>query len=149
MQEIPCQVCGNTISPTAAVCPFCQSPCEPVRQEQKGLEHRILNLEKGMPLVEQAMERLRNELYLASRQGVKVITLIHGYGSTGKGGSIRREIRQHLSFLHHQHRINQVIPGEEFAKKSGQGRQLIRRFPFLAEHRDLNKRNPGVTLVIL
>jgi len=102
-----------------------------------------------MPLVDQAMERLRNELYISKRQRVKVLTLIHGYGSTGKGGRIRREIRQYLSFLQHQKEINQMILGEEFSKNSGRGRQLLRRFPFLAEHGDLNRNNPGVTLVIL
>lgn len=147
-QGITCQICGNAIPATVTVCPFCLSPCVPVPQEQGGLEHRILNLEKGMPLVDQAMERLRNELYISKRQGVKVLTLIHGYGSTGKGGRIRREIRHHLHFLQHQKEINQMILGEEFSKNSGQGRQLLRRFPFLADHRDLNRSNPGVTLVI-
>lgn len=143
-----CEVCGNSIQPTESTCPFCQTPCVVLAKQAGGTLHRIINLEKGMPLVEQALERLRNELFVSKRQGIKVITLIHGYGSSGKGGGIRREVRQYLRYLQHQHQINDMIPGEDFSRNSGRGRQLLRRFPFLADHRDLNRANPGVTLVI-
>lgn len=144
-----CEVCGNRIESTATVCPFCQSPCTQPAVSRGEILHRTLNLEKGMPLVEQALERLRKELYVCRRQGVRVITLIHGYGSSGKGGSIRREVRRHLRYMQHQRLINDILPGEEFSRKSGHGRQLVRRFPVLADHRDLNRANPGITLVVL
>lgn len=144
-----CEICGNSIEPTESICPFCQTPCAVLAKQASGMLHRLINLEKGMPLVEQALERLRNELFVSKRQGIKVITLIHGYGSSGKGGGIRREVRQYLRYLQHQHQINDMILGEEFSRNSGRGRQLLRRFPFLADHRDLNRANPGVTLVIL
>ena len=102
-----------------------------------------------MPLVQQALERLEMEITASSRQGFKVLTFIHGYGSSGEGGAIKTAVLRQLHFFHHQARVKAVIPGEEFEGRSGRGRQLLHRFPFLASHRDLNRANPGVTLVIL
>jgi DNA-nicking Smr family endonuclease len=109
----------------------------------------VVNLEKGMPLVRQALERLELELQAGRRQGVKVLTLIHGYGSSGTGGAIKTAVQRQLQFLRHQGLVKEVIPGEEFEGRSGRGRQLLRRLPFLSEHRDLNRANPGITLVVL
>jgi hypothetical protein len=109
----------------------------------------VVNLKKGMPLVQQALQRLEGELKLSCAQGIKILTLIHGYGSSGKGGAIKGAVQRHLHFLRLQGRIQESIPGEEFEGRSGRGRQLLRRFPFLADHHDLNRANPGITVVIL
>ena len=42
----------------------------------------------------------------------------------------------------------ELVAGEDFEGRSGRGRQLVRRFPFLAEHRDLNRANAGITVVV-
>ena len=102
-----------------------------------------------MPLVQQALERLESEIRTSSMQGTKVLTFIHGYGSSGEGGAIKAAVLRQLHFFCHQGRIKEIILGEEFEGRSGRGRQLLRRFPFLANHRDLNRANPGITLVIL
>lgn len=111
--------------------------------------HREVNLEKGKPLVPQALDRLAVVLFNSRHEGYKVLTLIHGYGSSGTGGAIKTAVRRQLQFLRQQGTIREVIPGEEFEGRSSRGRQLVRCFPFLAEHRDLNRANPGITLVIL
>jgi hypothetical protein len=41
------------------------------------------------------------------------------------------------------------LPGEDFSSRSGSGRQLLRRFSFLRQHSDLNRANPGITLVVI
>jgi len=110
--------------------------------------HLVFNLEKGMPLVGQALDRLEATIAVAGSQGVKALTLIHGYGSSGAGGAIKVEVRRQLQFLRLQGRIKEIVPGEEFEGRSKRGRHLLRRFPFLAGHRDLNRANPGITLVM-
>lgn len=100
-------------------------------------------------MVQQALSRLESELATSRSLGCKVLTLIHGYGSSGVGGAIKEAVLQQLHYLKHQGRIKQVIPGEHFEGRSGRGRQLLRQYPFLSEHRDLNRANPGITLVIL
>jgi ABC-type phosphate/phosphonate transport system ATPase subunit len=111
--------------------------------------HRTINLEKGMPLVQQALDRLEVAIKTGSEQGFKALTFIHGYGSSGAGGAIKTAVLRQLQFLIHQGRVKAIIPGEEFEGRSGRGRQLLRQFPFLMNHRDLNRANPGITLVIL
>ena len=78
-----------------------------------------------------------------------MLTFIHGYGSSGAGGAIKTAVLRQLHFLNHQRRIKAIIPGEEFEGRSARGRQLLRQFHFLTNHRDLNRTNPGITLVIL
>lgn len=144
-----CEICGNEVQPDAGSCPFCLSPLTVRVKKNECVQQRVVNLERGMPLVEQALERLRNELYVCRNSNIRIMTLIHGYGSTGKGGAIRDEVRRYLGFLLHSKEINEIVLGEEFSKHTGKGRQLIRRFPTLAEHRDFNRSNPGVTIVVI
>lgn len=144
-----CETCGNEFSAVATTCPYCgASRSNAPGQAKAPFMQRTINLERGMPQAKQAVERLRNELHICQRQQVRILTLIHGYGSSGKGGLVRKEVRRHLHFLQSQGDVREVIYGEDFHHKGGRGKQLLRRFPQLAEHRDLNKANPGVTLVV-
>ena len=49
---------------------------------------RTIDIEAGMPLVEEGLARLEKELARAMQAGVDVVRVIHGYGSTGKGGKL-------------------------------------------------------------
>ena len=150
-----CEVCGNSFDAAVARpgrCPYCHS-----RQSHAGQAaasnslslHRLVNLEKSMPLDEQAIKRLETEIRAAQLQGVRVLSLIHGYGSSGRGGAIREAVRARLAFLEQQQTVESVIPGEAFEGRSSRGKQLLRRYPFLRGHHDLNRANPGVTVVLL
>jgi hypothetical protein len=142
-----CEVCGNETGAEVTLCPFCgaAAPCLVPR----GVQYRTVNLERGMPLVDEALARLDRELEQARRERCRVLILIHGYGSSGQGGAIRQEVRARLHYLKHRGSINDLLSGEEFSSRSGSGRQLLRRFPFLRHHRDLNRSNPGITLVAI
>ena len=129
-------------------CPFCGNDC-PGEGQASGILHRHINLERGKPLVQQALDRLESELSTSRSLGCKVLTLIHGYGSSGIGGAIKEAVLRQLHYLEHQGRIKTIIPGERFEGRSGRGRQLLRQYSFLAAHRDLNRANPGITVVIL
>jgi len=146
---IVCEVCGNELDPGVTTCPYCGTVSTSPILQASVLLHRIVNLEKGLPTVAMALQRLDTELEIARRQGYRVITLIHGYGSSGKGGAIKDETRHQLHYYKHKGRINDMLAGEDFNSRSGAGRQLLRRFPALATHGDLNKGNPGITLVVL
>ena len=144
-----CEMCGNELEPGQGRCPYCRTPCVPGETGAAGPLHRVVNLERGRPLVRQALDRLDAAIVTANLQGVKVLTLIHGYGSSGAGGAIKEAVRQQLPFLLLQGRIKEIVDSEAFEGRSTRGKQLLRRFPFLAGHRDLNRANPGITLVIL
>ncbi|MDD3813367.1 MAG: hypothetical protein PHZ02_01865 [Desulfocapsaceae bacterium] len=147
-----CQVCGNDIAHDVPACPFCGGKQEkelPGVISAAGAFHKVVNLEMGKPLVEGALRKLQMELESGRRQNLRVLTVIHGYGSTGKGGAIGVECRKVLEYLKGKGEINTFIPGEEFRMKSGPTRDLLRRFPQLASNVNLNRGNRGITLVIL
>ena len=115
------------------------------RQEQV----RSVNLEDGMPTVEEAVRRLHTGLQAARCDHVGTVRLIHGYGSTGKGGRIRVQVRAELGRLKRQGAIRDYVPGEEFGPFSEAGRRLVSRYPQLARDRDYGRENQGITMVVL
>ncbi|MCW5201477.1 Smr/MutS family protein [Desulfobulbus sp. US5] len=146
--QLFCEVCGNEVVSGINRCPFCESEIN-FSAPAQGIPHRAVKLKRGMPTVEQALGRLERELEQAKIEKCRVLTLIHGYGSSGRGGVIREEIREKLQFLKYRGEINDILAGESFSTRTGPGRNLVRRFPFLRQHRDLNKGNRGITLVVL
>ena len=52
---------------------------------------RTANIKENLPTVDEALAALRNELMSARHQGIKVVKIVHGYGSSGKGGAIKQE----------------------------------------------------------
>jgi hypothetical protein len=146
-----CPVCGNEEERSSLTCGYCGCAFEEqeiVIQDAPVL-HRRVNLEQGRPPVETAMKRLEQEISLARTQNIRVLSLIHGYGSSGKGGLIRIECRKMLAFLVRQNKLNGCIHGETFNKRSGAGKALLRRFPGLEQYCGSDFRNPGVSIAIL
>ena len=146
-----CAVCGNQSEGDTAICPFCGADLQVVRAQNRPqpIIQRTVNLKHGRPLVDTAIKRMSNELAQAAAQNVKVLILIHGYGSSGKGGRIREECRKVLDDWVRQRRLREVIYGEQFQRRHGPGKALLRRFPYLEEACATVFNNPGVTLAVL
>lgn len=145
--RVPCEVCGNDLDPAALRCPFCGAERKAASLPVHRPAVRTVNLEKGLPTVEQALSRLRQEIVQGRALGYRVLVLIHGYGSSGEGGAIREGVRHLLGSLRDNRQINDFLPGEECDRRAGRGRQMARRFPFLAKY--LRAPNPGISLVVL
>ncbi len=109
----------------------------------------LVNLEEGMPTVEQAERRLVSELGRARASGAKAVKLIHGYGSTGVGGKLRISIRQFLASKKRRNTIRAYVSGEEWDIFSDESRQLLESCPDLSRDKDLGRGNPGITIVLL
>ena len=58
--------------------------------------YKTVNIEKGMPRLENAKVMLQDQINMARRTGIKVLKVIHGYGSSGTGGILRTELRKML-----------------------------------------------------
>jgi hypothetical protein len=145
--EILCTVCGNEVDPSVAICPFCKETRDPECGVQGVEQFRVINLERGMPIVRDALKRLALELETASRTGLRALVLIHGYGSSGKGGAIKDAVRGQLQLSLDRGTLSEVLPGEKCGRRSGSARQIMKRFPFLEEF--VQQSNPGITLVII
>ena len=112
-------------------------------------ELREVNLESGMPAADQAIRRLTFELHRSRSQGCAVLKIIHGYGSSGRGGKIRVEARADLERLCRRGEIPGFIPGEDFSIFNAQTRSALQACPALRQDRDLERHNNGVTFILL
>ena len=76
--------------------------------------YKEINLEWGMPIVSEAMKKLDSEIKVCKKEGIKYAKIIHGYGSTGKGGVIREECRETLQKMLNDKMIKKMVYGEDF-----------------------------------
>lgn len=109
----------------------------------------LVNLEQNMPNVEQARIRLEQALRSARAKRYKIVKLIHGYGSSGKGGAIRRDVQTVLSTHQQTGKIRAFIPGEEFSPFYANARMAVEQCPALLRDRDYTASNHGITIVLL
>ncbi len=110
---------------------------------------KVINLEAGRPTLDDARRRLLAEIDAARKQGARVLKVIHGYGSSGAGGVLCAGIRKSLRLRVKEGKALTVIPGERFSSDAAEARDLLQRHPALRSDRDLNRLNPGITIVEL
>ena len=107
-----------------------------------------VNLELGRPSADEALRRLEHELVAKRHLRAKAMKIIHGYGSSGKGGRIRTASRKYLRAAQEQGRIYAVLPGERLTIFDEEARRLMARCPALRDDCDRERYNCGVTFVI-
>jgi len=110
---------------------------------------REVNIKSGMPVVNDAIKRVTYNIKNAGPMGVSAIKLIHGYGSTGKGGGIRTETRKYLERLKARKEIKDFIIGEKFSIFDENTRKAFLVCDDLRKDSDLERHNNGITIVIL
>jgi hypothetical protein len=110
---------------------------------------RVLNLEEGMPTVEQARLRMEHALYQARRAGDQAVKLIHGYGSSGAGGVLRVELQKTLRQAMLDRSIRTFIAGEDWRISNEATWELLKRFPEWKQDSDLGRNNRGISIVIV
>ncbi|HEY2390290.1 MAG TPA: hypothetical protein VGK22_03885 [Candidatus Angelobacter sp.] len=110
---------------------------------------KIVNLEDGMPKVEQARLRMQHELQIARKQGYAAVKLIHGYGSSGVGGALRIELQKELERHVKSAAIQCFIAGENWRISDEVTWELLKRYPEWKQDSDLGKNNKGISIVQL
>ena len=99
--------------------------------------------------MQEALSRLERELKSARQQGISLLKLIHGYGSTGAGGDIRIAVQKRLRELTDAGEIRGCIFGENWSKTDEATWSLIKQSPELKSDPHLGKGNRGITVVLL
>ena len=111
------------------------------------MQVREINLEEGMPTCDEALDYLKSSVKLSKQNKYKCLLIIHGYGSTGKGGTIRTKTRQWLNAQVKKGMLKAVINGEDFNIFNEKVRELKDKYSELNSL--LRVTNYGVTVVEL
>lgn len=106
-----------------------------------------LNLKAGKPRVDHALNLLDMKIHEAKLQGIKLIKVVHGWGSSGEGGQIKAALPSRLDELKHRRVIRAYLPGEKYSNTTPQGQHLISNYPELQSTIRPDRRNPGITLI--
>lgn len=93
--------------------------------------------------------RMQHELHLARKQGYAAVKLIHGYGSSGVGGSLRVELQKELKRLAAGTGITCFIAGEDWRISDEATWPLLQRYPEWKKDSDLGRNNKGISIVLL
>ena len=102
-----------------------------------------INIKEGMPTVGEAMSFLRK--YVESCGRGKCVVIVHGYGSSGKGGAIREKARQWLEAQRKSGKIKKVICGEDITIFNFDALDLKKKHRELEEY--FKVCNHGITVI--
>lgn len=106
-----------------------------------------INIEEGLPDVDAALRILEYQFASALVIGERVVKVIHGYGSTGRGcGKLRTAARR---WGKEDSRVGFIVKGEDFSIFNPQARYLVEKFPEVASDKDLENCNEGITLFFI
>jgi hypothetical protein len=110
---------------------------------------RTYNVEVGLPILDEARRLVIGEIKQAKRDGVKVLKVIHGYGSSGKGGALCVGLRKSFGLRKKEGAIKDFIAGENFSIFNPTVLALLEAVPELRSDPDLNATNEGITVLWL
>ena len=108
-----------------------------------------VNIKYDMPTAGDAVKRVTYNIRNGKDWGCGAMKIIHGYGSTGKGGKIRTEVRRYLQEQKDKRYIRDFIPGESFSIFDEATRSAFMLCDELRKDGDLEHHNNGITIVIL
>jgi len=110
---------------------------------------QTFNVEADFPSLDEARRLVLAEIRKAKREGVPVLKIIHGYGSTGKGGTLCHGLRKSFALRKREGVIKDFIPGESFSIFNNTVLLLLETVPELRGDPDLDATNEGVTVLWL
>lgn len=108
---------------------------------------RAYNVEADLPTVDEARRRVIEEIRRARKEKAHVLKIIHGYGSSGKGGALCVGLRKSFKLRKKEGVIKDFIPGEEFSIFNATTLSLLEAVPDLRGDPDINATNEGVTIL--
>ena len=118
-------------------------------RRKTGKSIQVINLEEGMPVVEDAIRRMNLAIQECRSSGIRKVKLIHGYGSTGKGGKICAAVRSELAGMKRRRLVKEYICGEAFGPFDAASRMLADQDRNITMDSDYGRGNHGITIVIL
>ena len=96
-----------------------------------------------------AVAQLEIEIDACKLGGFKALKVIHGYGSHGVGGAIKKEIHARLKQMKAQKLIFDYISCEQWTHSNPKRSTAIKQCDELLADSDLMMLNSGVTIVLI
>lgn len=110
---------------------------------------RTYNVEAGLPTLDEARRLVIEAIRQAKRDRVRVLKIIHGYGSSGSGGRLGIGLRKSFGLRKKEGVIVDAIAGENFSIFKPATMVLLEAVPELKGDPDLNQVNEGITVLWL
>src|ERR1039457_5754638 len=108
---------------------------------------RTFNVEAGLPTLDEARRLVIEKIKQAKRAGARVLKVIHGYGSSGKGGALCIGLRKSFGLGKKEGVSKYSIAGEDFSIFNDTVLALLEAVPELRGDPDLGATNDGVTIL--
>jgi hypothetical protein len=142
-----CNQCGNFRNLLPEACPHCYSVEPPTAL----VEYWSQDIHQNLPEVEVAMDQMDRIIRAAFASGLKGLIVIHGYGSSGRGGAIGRAAKDQLQSNRWSQYVKEYVPGEEVQLNSDVAKHWGKYRAHLADYLKKNRLfgNHGVTVLLL
>lgn len=108
-----------------------------------------IDVKSDMQTCLMAVAQLENEIDACKLGGFSVLKVIHGYGSHGVGGAIKKDIHARLKQLKSHKKIKDYIPCETWTPNNPKRDMAIKASDELLADSDLYMLNSGVTIVLI
>lgn len=96
-----------------------------------------------------AVYYLEKEIYASQQMGIEVLKVIHGYGSHGRGGEIKKEVKKYLKDAEKAKKIRFFVSGDSWSNLNENVKLLEENYPSLIIDEDIKNINSGITVVYI
>lgn len=108
-----------------------------------------IDIKSEMQTCLMALAELENEIDACKLGGFTVLKVVHGYGSHGVGGAIKKAVHQRLNEMKKQGIISDFVPCEKWTPNNPLRKKAIEYSSDLLADSDLRMLNSGVTIVLI
>lgn len=108
-----------------------------------------IDIKSNQQTVKQAIAEFLVEVDACRIGGFKVMKVIHGYGSHGVGGAIKREFLRECQNLKNRGKIEDFVCCDNWTERNIVRKIAINYCPDLLADRELYLLNPGCSIVII
>jgi hypothetical protein len=110
---------------------------------------RIVNIKEHMPPADYAVYLLDSAIEDTKKMGEKSLIVIHGYGSHGTGGEIKKAVVEYLTTAKKKKQIKTFVKGDEWGEFNPDRQLICDVCPELIVSDQLNSFNSGVTVILV
>lgn len=110
---------------------------------------KTINIKQDFPPADVAVAYMEMEIESLKNTEVLALKVVHGYGSHGKGGEIKKQVHLKLKELKKFGKIRDYIPAEQFGYFARQDQYIRQHVSDLLIDIDLKNYNSGITIVLL